>query len=222
MPIVIWRIIDDTWLIILNHKIIFIMSLSERFTERARKVFQLANHEAQRLKHDNVGTEHILLGLLKEDSGVATHALKNLLGNPFTIAMEVERLIHPGIGVSIANSLPRTPGAERIIQHAIEEAQNLNHNYVGSEHILLGLLRDQEGVAARVLRKHGLKLDDVRLEITRILQHPADDTCKGRFSGSTASTQLSNADKEFFLGVYRVRCRFLSIENRKEDRCIAR
>jgi hypothetical protein len=178
------------------------MSIRERFTERARKVFQLANQEAQRLKHYNVGTEHILLGLLKEDSGLATYALKNLLSNPFAIAMEVESLIHPGIGASVANTLPRTSGAERVILNAIEEAQNLSHNYVGSEHILLGLLHEQEGVAARVLRKYGLKLDDVRLEITRILQQPADDTRKRKFPGSNISTQLSNADKEFFLGVY--------------------
>jgi Clp amino terminal domain, pathogenicity island component len=185
-----------------NHKIIFIMSLYERFTERARKVFLLANQEALRLKHGSVGTEHILLSLLKGDSGVATNALKNLLSNPFTIAMEVERLIHPGIGTSIANNLPRTPDVERVIQYAIEEAHNFNHNYLGSEHIFLGLLHEQEGVAARVLRKYGLKLDDVRLEITRILQHPADDTCR-KSPGANISTQLSIADKEFILGVYR-------------------
>ena len=116
----------------------------ERFTDRARKVMQLANQEAQRFNHEYVGTEHILLGLVKEGSGVAANVLKNLDIDLRKIRLEVEKIVQTGPDMVISSKLPHTPGAKKVITHSIEEARNLNHNYVGTEHLLLGLLRAQK------------------------------------------------------------------------------
>jgi ATP-dependent Clp protease ATP-binding subunit ClpA len=141
----------------------------ERFTDRARKVMQLANQEAQRFNHEYIGTEHILLGLVKEGSGVAANVLKNLDVDLRKIRLEVEKIVQSGPDMVTMGKLPQTPRAKKVIEYAIEEARNLNHNYVGTEHLLLGLLREQEGVAAQVLMNLGLKLEDVRNELLRIL-----------------------------------------------------
>ena len=141
----------------------------ERFTDRARKVMQLANQEAQRLNHEYIGTEHILLGLVKEGSGVAANALKNLDIDLRKIRLEVEKIVQSGPDMVTMGKLPQTPRAKKVIEYSIEEARNLNHNYVGTEHLLLGLLRVQEGMAGQVLMNLGLKLEDVREEILRIL-----------------------------------------------------
>src|SRR5947208_3485244 len=143
----------------------------ERFTDRARKVMQLANQEAQRFNHEYIGTEHILLGLVKEGSGVAANVLKNLDIDLRKIRLEVEKIVQTGPGGEqvIPGKLPQTPRAKKVIEYAIEEARRLNHNYVGTEHLLLGLLREQEGVAAQVLMNLGLKLDDVRQEVMNLL-----------------------------------------------------
>lgn len=141
----------------------------ERFTDRARKVMQLANQEAFRFNHEYIGTEHVLLGLIKEGSGVAADALKNLDVNLRRIRVEVEKLILSGPRMVWMGKLPQTPRAKQVIEYAMEEARNLNHNYVGSEHILLGLLREQEGVAAQVLMNLGLTLEQVRAEIIALL-----------------------------------------------------
>ncbi len=145
----------------------------ERFTDRARKVMQLANQEAQRFNHEYIGTEHILLGLVKEGSGVAANVLKNLDVDLRKIRLEVERIVQPGAGGDqvVMGRLPHTPRAKKVIEYSIEEARNLNHNYVGTEHLLLGLLREQEGVAAQVLMNLGLKLEDVREEVLNLLGH---------------------------------------------------
>jgi ATP-dependent Clp protease ATP-binding subunit ClpA len=134
----------------------------ERFTDRARKVMQLANQEAQRFNHEYIGTEHILLGLIKEGAGVAAHVLKNLDINLHKVRLEVEKIIQLGPEMVRMGRLPQTPRAKRVIEFSIEEARNLNHDYIGTEHILLGLLREEEGVAAQVLMNLGLKLEDVR------------------------------------------------------------
>src|SRR6266481_364322 len=147
----------------------------ERFTDRARKVMQLANQEAQRFNHEYIGTEHILLGLVKEGSGVAANVLKNLDVDLRKIRLEVEKLVQSGPEMVTMGKLPQTPRAKKVIEYSMEEARNLNHNYVGTEHILLGLLREQEGVAAKVLRSLGLSLDLVRLEVLRLLGVPAPD-----------------------------------------------
>jgi ATP-dependent Clp protease ATP-binding subunit ClpC len=143
----------------------------ERFTDRARKVMQLANQEAQRFNHEYIGTEHILLGLIKEGSGVAANVLKNLDVDLRKIRLEVEKLVQSGPDMVTMGKLPQTPRAKKVIEYAMEEARNLNHNYVGTEHILLGLLREHEGVAAQVLMNLGLKLDDVRDEVLNLLGH---------------------------------------------------
>src|SRR5438094_1908951 len=146
----------------------------ERFTDRARKVMQLANQEAQRLNHEYIGTEHILLGLVKEGSGVAANVLKNLDIDLRKIRLEVEKLVQSSPEVGTPGKLPQTPRAKKVIEYSIEEARNLNHNYVGTEHLLLGLLREQEGVAAQVLINLGLKLEDVREEVLNLLGHNMD------------------------------------------------
>lgn len=143
----------------------------ERFTDRARKVMQLANQEAQRFNHEYIGTEHILLGLVKEGSGVAANVLKNLEVDLRKIRFEVENIVQTGPDMVTIGKLPQTPRAKKVIEYAMEEARNLNHNYVGTEHLLLGLLREQEGVAAQVLMNLGLKLEDVREEVLNLLGH---------------------------------------------------
>ncbi|MSR30185.1 MAG: ATP-dependent Clp protease ATP-binding subunit [Gemmataceae bacterium] len=143
----------------------------ERFTDRARKVMQLANQEAQRFNHEYIGTEHILLGLVKEGSGVAANVLKNLDIDLRKIRLEVEKIVQSGPDIVTMGKLPQTPRAKKVIDYSIEEARNLNHNYVGTEHLLLGLLREQEGVAAQVLMNLGLKLEDVREEVLNLLGH---------------------------------------------------
>ena len=146
----------------------------ERFTDRARKVMQLANQEAQRFNHEYIGTEHILLGLVKEGSGVAANVLRNLDIDLRKIRLEVEKLVQSGPEMVTIGKLPHTPRAKKVIEYSMEEARNLNHNYVGTEHILLGLLREQDGVAAQVLMNLGMKLEDVREEVLSLLGHGID------------------------------------------------
>ena len=142
-----------------------------RFTDRARKVMQLANQEAQRFNHEYIGTEHILLGLVKEGSGVAANVLKNLDIDLRKIRLEVEKIVQHGPGgpAFLKGRLPHTPRVQKVIDYSVEEARNLNHNYVGTEHLLLGLLREQEGVASQVLMNLGLKTEDVRAEVLNLL-----------------------------------------------------
>jgi ATP-dependent Clp protease ATP-binding subunit ClpC len=141
----------------------------ERFTDRARKVMALANQEAQRFNHEYIGTEHILLGLVKEGSGVGANVLKNLNVDLRKVRLEVEKLVRAGPEMVTMGKLPQTPRAKKVIEYAIEEARNLNHNYVGTEHLLLGLLREHDGVAAQVLLNLGLKLEEVREEVLNLL-----------------------------------------------------
>jgi ATP-dependent Clp protease ATP-binding subunit ClpC len=141
----------------------------ERFTDRARKVMALANQEAQRLNHEYIGTEHILLGLVKEGSGVGANVLRNLDVDLRKVRLEVEKLVRAGPEMVTMGKLPQTPRAKKVIEYAIEEARNLNHNYVGTEHLLLGLLREHDGVAAQVLMNLGLKLEEVREEVLNLL-----------------------------------------------------
>ncbi len=129
----------------------------------------LANQEAQRFNHEYIGTEHILLGLVKEGSGVGANVLKNLDVDLRKVRLEVEKLVKSGPETVAMGKLPQTPRAKKVIEYAIEEARNLNHNYVGTEHLLLGLLREQDGVAAQVLMNLSLKLEDVREEVLNLL-----------------------------------------------------
>ena len=141
----------------------------ERFTDRARKVMALANQEAQRFNHEYIGTEHILLGLVKEGSGVGATVLKNLDVDIKKLRLEVEKLVKSGPDMVTMGKLPHTPRAKKVIEYAIEEARSLNHNYVGTEHLLLGLLRETEGIAAQVMMNLGLRLEDVRQEVLNLL-----------------------------------------------------
>src|SRR6476659_6621651 len=166
------------------------MDMFERFTDRARKVMALANQEAQRFNHEYIGTEHILLGLVKEGSGVGANVLKNLDVDLRKVRLEVEKLVKSGPDMVTMGKLPQTPRAKKVIEYAIEEARSLNHNYVGTEHLLLGLLREQDGVAAQVLMNLGLKLEDVREEVLNRLgavveneettSHPQGEQKKGK------------------------------------------
>ncbi len=160
-----------------------------RFTDRSRKVMQLANQEAQRFNHEYIGTEHILLGLVKEGSGVAANVLKNLDIDLNRIRHETEKIVQHGPGAEqvVPGRLPQTPRARKVIDYSLEEARNLNHDYVGTEHLLLGLLREQEGVAAQVLMNLGLKLEDLRNEILNLLGHnkPADNTAQASAMGTS-------------------------------------
>jgi ATP-dependent Clp protease ATP-binding subunit ClpC len=168
----------------------------ERFTDRARKVMQLANQEAQRFNHEYIGTEHILLGLVKEGSGVAANVLKNLDVDLRKIRLEVEKLVQSGPEMVTMGKLPQTPRAKKVIEYSMEEARNLNHNYVGTEHILLGLLREQEGVAAQVLMNLGLKLEDVRDEVLNLLGHGIDSSEGGERGGREGVGASSGAAEQ--------------------------
>ena len=141
----------------------------ERLTDRARKVMALANQEAQRFNHEYIGTEHILLGLVKEGSGVGANVLKALEIDLRKVRLEVEKLVKSGPEMVTMGKLPQTPRAKKVLEYAIEEARHLNHNYVGTEHLLLGLLREQDGVAAQVLMNLGVKLEEGREEVLNLL-----------------------------------------------------
>ena len=167
----------------------------ERFTDRARKVMQLANQEAQRFNHEYIGTEHILLGLVKEGSGVAANVLKNLDVDLRKIRHEVENIVQSGPDMVTMGKLPQTPRAKKVIEYAMEEARNLNHNYVGTEHLLLGLLREQEGVAAQVLMNLGMKLEDVREEVLNLLGHGLEQGGEATERGSQKSEKQSGKSK---------------------------
>jgi len=141
----------------------------DRFTDRARKVMGLARQEAQRFNHDYIGTEHILLGLIQEGSGVAADVLKNLDVDPKRIRQEIEKLVSHGTTMVTMGQLPFTPRAKKVLELALEEASNLGHNYIGTEHLLLGLIREQEGIAAQVLQNLNVRLEDVREEVLELL-----------------------------------------------------
>ncbi|WP_372369134.1 ATP-dependent Clp protease ATP-binding subunit [Candidatus Uabimicrobium sp. HlEnr_7] len=158
----------------------------ERFTERARKVMSLARQEAQRFNHEYIGTEHILLGLIQEGSGVAANVLKNMDVELRKIRLEVEKMVESGASALQVGQLPFTPRAKKVLELALEEANNLGHNYIGTEHLLLGLLRENESVAAQVLVNLSLKLEDVREEVLEFLG--------AEFQG-TSSTKNSNSAK---------------------------
>ncbi|MBU0755987.1 MAG: AAA family ATPase, partial [Planctomycetes bacterium] len=141
----------------------------DRFTDRARKVMNLAKTEAQRLNHEYIGTEHILLGLIHEGSGVAANVLRNMGIDLRRIRGEIEKTVKGTPTLVISGQLPFTPRAKRVLELSMEEASNLRHNYIGTEHILLGLLRESEGIAARVLTAMNVKLEEVREEVLEFL-----------------------------------------------------
>jgi hypothetical protein len=141
----------------------------ERFTDRARKVMEMGNQEAQKLNHEFIGTEHLLLGLVIEGSGVGANVLKNLDIDLRVVKKEVLKILTPGPEMVTMGKLPQTPRARKVIEFAVEEARALNHNYVGTEHLLLGLIRENQGVAAQVLSRCGITLERAKEEVIGIL-----------------------------------------------------
>ncbi|MEH2162621.1 MAG: ATP-dependent Clp protease ATP-binding subunit [Nostoc sp.] len=160
----------------------------ERFTEKAIKVIMLAQEEARRLGHNFVGTEQILLGLIGEGTGVAAKVLKSMGVNLKDARIEVEKIIGRGSGF-VAVEIPFTPRAKRVLELSLEEARQLGHNYIGTEHLLLGLIREGEGVAARVLENLGVDLSKVRTQVIRMLGETAE-VSPGGSSGRTKTPTL--------------------------------
>src|SRR6187402_3129521 len=140
------------------------------FTDRVRKVLQMAREEAARLHHEYVGTEHILLGLIREGEGVAAAVLQNLNVDLEEISQRIEETVKKGKAAAATGpDLPYTSRAKKVLELAMSEARELNHSYVGTEHLLLGLLREEKGIAAQVLTDAGINLDEARRETLRLL-----------------------------------------------------
>jgi ATP-dependent Clp protease ATP-binding subunit ClpC len=142
-----------------------------RFTDRARKVMRLASEAAHRWRTGYLATEHILLGLLMEGGGVAAHVLINFGVDIHDVQLQVETIVGAGPVLVTTGDIPQTPRARNVIEFSKVEANNLKHNYVGTEHILLALLREQQAVAGQVLTNLGLTLADVRDEVLKVLGH---------------------------------------------------
>jgi ATP-dependent Clp protease ATP-binding subunit ClpA len=140
----------------------------ERFTDRARRVVVLAQEEARELGHNYIGTEHILLGLIRERDGIAARALEALGIRLDAVRREVREIIGTGPGLP-SGHIPFTPRAKKVLELSLREAQQLGHSYIGTEHILLGLIREGEGVAAQVLVRLGADLNRVRQQVIQIL-----------------------------------------------------
>ena len=166
----------------------------ERFTEKAIKVIMLAQEEARRLGHNFVGTEQILLGLIGEGTGVAAKVLKSMGVNLKDARVEVEKIIGRGSGF-VAVEIPFTPRAKRVLELSLEEARQLGHNYIGTEHLLLGLIREGEGVAARVLENLGVDLAKVRTQVIRMLGETAEVSAGGGGGGGKGSTKTPTLDE---------------------------
>src|SRR4030043_332371 len=161
-----------------------------RFTERARKVIILAKEEARRFNHDYIGTEHILLGLIREGEGVAATVLQKMGVSLENIRLEIEKLVQPGPTTQIIGDIPFTPRAKKALELAAEEARSLGHNYIGTEHLLLGLIREGEGVASQVLMNLGLELDKVREEVMNLLGSELPGYEAGQKSAHTKTPAL--------------------------------
>ena len=147
------------------------MSGMERFTQRARRVLSLAHQEAERLRQSTIGTEHLLLGLIQEEGGVASRVLRDLGLEPDRIRELVERM--SGFGSYRGGKIDLSPGVQQVLEFAIDEARKLGHHYIGTEHLLLGLVRLNEGGAIDVFRKLGVTPEQIRRQTRRVLQEKA-------------------------------------------------
>ena len=158
----------------------------ERFTQRARRVLSLAHEEAERLHHNYIGTEHLLLGLIREEGGIAGRVLRDLGLDPARVKEMVERLT--GVGRNPSSRIELAPGTEQVLQMGIEEARRMGHHYIGTEHLLLGMVRQGEGVGMDVLRRLGITPEQIRRQTRRALQEtPTRHT--GRSSGRERKEQ---------------------------------
>ncbi|MBF0569322.1 MAG: ATP-dependent Clp protease ATP-binding subunit [Candidatus Omnitrophica bacterium] len=174
-----------------------------RFTERARKVIVFAKEEARRFNHDYIGTEHLLLGLIREGEGVAAAVLQKLGVDLESIRIEVEKLVQPGPQTQVVGDIPFTPRSKKALELAAEEARALGHNYIGTEHLLLGLVKEGEGMAYRVLLNLGLDLGKLRNEVMELLgsgipgygqqQQPGEPGQKGAAPGPQSKTPAIDA-----------------------------
>jgi ATP-dependent Clp protease ATP-binding subunit ClpA len=170
-------------------------TMFERFTDRARSVVRLAEEEARRLGHNYIGTEHILLGLLREAEGVAAKALQSLGISLDAVRQQVEEIIGRGQQVPF-ESIPFTPRAKKVLELSLRESLQLRHNYIGTEHILLGLIREGDGVAAQVLVKLGADLKRVRLQVIELLHgHQAEEPVSARFAAQKSRVMPAVAQK---------------------------
>ena len=155
----------------------------DRFTDRARKVMGYSRQEAQRFNHDYIGPEHMLLGLIREGGGVANDVLRQLDVESKKIRKSVEKLVEHGTTMVTMGQLPFTPRAKRVLELTLEEASNMGHNYLGTEHLLLGLIREEEGIAGRVLAKLRVTADHAREEVAKQLRAdevPGDPSRRAR------------------------------------------
>ncbi|MFH1562434.1 MAG: ATP-dependent Clp protease ATP-binding subunit [Nitrospirota bacterium] len=165
----------------------------ERFTERARRVLQLAQEEAKRLGHDYLGTEHILLALVREGEGVAAEVLNSLGVSLEAIRIEIEKQVPPGGNLLTMGEVPFTPHSKKVLELAVEEARNLHHNYIGTEHLLLGLIREGESVGARVLTAVGINLDQVRDGVIKLLSGAIPSGVAGAAGQKKTTTPVLDA-----------------------------
>ena len=166
--------------------------MHDKFTERVRKVIYLAREEAARLQHDYIGTEHLLLGVIREGEGIAATVLNNLGLDLDRIRQEVENMVSASGGTMTIGEIPFTPRAKRVLELAVEEARSLGHNYVGTEHLLLGLIREGEGVAAKVLLELGVDRKRVREETLKLLGGTPSSTSTTERGEERAETPALN------------------------------
>jgi ATP-dependent Clp protease ATP-binding subunit ClpA len=141
----------------------------DKFTERARRVFAFAQEEARRFQHNFIGTEHLLLGLIRDGDGVALQVMRNLGIDPAQVREKVEYIIGRGDRI-VQGQIGLTPRAKKVVELAVDEARRMNHHYIGTEHLLLGLVREGEGIAAGVLESLGMNLEKTRREIRKVLE----------------------------------------------------
>src|SRR5512141_1986421 len=165
----------------------------ERFTQRARRVLALAHQEAERMRQDTIGTEHLLLGLIQEEGGVAGRVLRDLGLEPDRVREMVERM--SSFGQYRGGKIDRAPGTQQVLEFAIEEARRMGHHYIGTEHLLLGLVRSQEGLAMEVLRKLGVTSEQIRRQTRRILQE-SSPTPSSATPASTTSNRPATPRQE--------------------------
>jgi ATP-dependent Clp protease ATP-binding subunit ClpC len=170
--------------------------MNYNFTDRVRKVLAMAREEAIRLQHDYVGTEHILLGLIREGEGVAAAVLMNLNVDLEQIHERIEDSVRKGKATIALGELPYTSRAKKVLEYAMAEARELNHSYVGTEHLLLGLLREEKGIAAQVLNALGVTLEDARAETLKLLGSDVGPSQPGSGSGSGGSTATPKGEKK--------------------------
>jgi ATP-dependent Clp protease ATP-binding subunit ClpC len=169
--------------------------MGTRFTERAQRVILIAQEEAKRLNHDYVGTEHILLGLVALGEGVSAQVLTNLNVDIRKVRSEIEKIVCTGDNMMLLGEIPFTPRAKKVLEYAVEEAQHMGHTYIGTEHILMGLIREEEGVAARVLDNLGLKLETVREEVMNLLSENETEQTGRSSQGKSASQSATPKGK---------------------------